>query len=166
MMTNVNYKREVIIYDLIIDGDVVFTGTVDEIAEKLGISSVTVYTRHRKGKHVIQEKRRELRTLTRKSREDKKRRKVWIYQLFKDGELLFTGTREKCADFLGVKIGYLSLYEQRNGIERVKLHMEEVSCDEEPHEDKIEVGEVVSNKEDKERIRKYIKMKAAALCGL
>ena len=69
-------------------------------------------------------------------------------------------------DFLGVKLGYLSLYEQRNGIERVKLHMEEVSCDEEPHEDKIEVGEVVSNKEDKERIRKYITMKAAALCGL
>ena len=165
-MTNVNYKREVIIYDLIIDGNVVFTGTVDEIAEKLGISSVTVYTRHRKGKHVIQEKRRELRTLTRKSREDKKRSKVWIYQLFKDGELLFTGTREKCADFLGVKIGYLSLYEQRNGIERVKLHMEEISCDEEPPEDKIEVTDVVSNKEDKERIRKYITMKAAAVCGL
>ena len=161
-----NYKREVIIYDLIIDGNVVFTGTVDEIAEKLGISSVTVYTRHRKGKQVLQEKRRELRTLTRKQREDKKRRKVWVYQLFKDGELLFTGTREKCADFLGVKIGYLSLYEQRNGIERVKLHMEEVSCDEEPPEDKIEVLEVVSNKEDKERIRKYIKMKTAALCGL
>ena len=161
-----NYKREVIIYDLIIDGNVVFTGTVDEIAEKLGISSVTVYTRHRKGKHVIQEKRRELRTLTRKSREDKKRRKVWVYQLLKDGELLFTGTRQKCADFLGVKLGYLSLYEQRNGIERVKLHMEEVSCDEEPPEDKTEVADVVSNKEDKERIRKYIKMKAAILCGL
>ena len=161
-----NYKREVIIYDLIIDGNVVFTGTADEIAEKLGISTVTVYTRHRKGKHVLQEKRRELRTLTRKQREDKKRRKVWIYQLLKDGEVLFTGTREKCADFLGVKIGYLSLYEQRNGIERVKLHMEEVSCDEEPPEDNIEVLEVVSNKEDKERIRKYIKMKAAALCGL
>lgn len=161
-----NYKREVIIYDLIIDGNVVFTGTADEIAEKLGISTVTVYTRHRKGKHVLQEKRRELRTLTRKSREDKKRRKVWIYQLLKDGELLFTGTREKCAQFLGVKIGYLSLYEQRNGIERVKLHMEEVSCDEESPEDKIEVKDVVSNKEDKERIRKYIKMKAAALCGL
>ena len=161
-----NYKREVIIYDLIIDGNVVFTGTADEIAEKLGISSVTVYTRHRKGKHVIQEKRRELRTLTRKSREDKKRSKVWIYQLFKDGELLFTGTRQKCADFLGVKLGYLSLYEQRNGIERVKLHMEEVSCDEEPHEDNIEVGEVVSNKKDKQRMRKYITMKAAAVCGL
>ena len=161
-----NYKRQVIIYDLIVDGDVVFTGTADEIAEKLGISTVTVYTRHRKGKHILQEKRRELRTLTRKPREDKARRKVWIYQLFKDGELLFTGTREKCADFLGVKIGYLSLYEQRNGIERVKLHMEEVSCDEEPHEDKIEVLEVVSNKEDKERIRKYIKMKVAVLCGL
>ena len=161
-----NYKREVIIYDLIIDGNVVFTGTADEIAEKLGISTVTVYTRHRKGKHILQEKRRELRTLTRKQREDKKRRKVWIYQLLKDGEVLFTGTREKCADFLGVKIGYLSLYEQRNGIERVKLRMEEVSCDEEPPEDNIEVGEVVSNKKDKERIRKYIKMKAAALCGL
>ena len=161
-----NYKRQVIIYDLIIDGKVVFTGTVNEIAEMLGISPVTVYTRHRKGKHVIQEKRRELRTLTRKQREDKKRRKVWIYQLFKDGELLFTGTREKCAEFLGIKIGYLSLYEQRNGIERVKLHMEEVSCDEEPPEDKIEVLEVVSNKEDKERMRKYSTMKAAILCGL
>ena len=161
-----NYKREVIIYDLIVDGNVVFTGTVDEIAEKLGISSVTVYTRQRKGKHVLQEKRRELRTLTRKSREDKKRRKVWVYQLLKDGELLFTGTREKCADFLGIKIGYLSLYEQRNGIERVKLHMEEVSCDEEPPEDKIEVKDVVSNKEDKERFRKYTTMKAAVLCGL
>ena len=161
-----NYKREVIIYDLIVDGNVVFTGTADEIAEKLGISTVTVYTRHRKGKHILQEKRRELRTLTRKQREDKKRRKVWVYQLFKDGELLFTGTREKCADFLGVKIGYLSLYEQRNGIERVKLRMEEVSCDEEPPEDNIEVGEGVSNKKDKERIRKYITMKAAALCGL
>ena len=161
-----NYKREVIIYDLIVDGNVVFTGTADEIAEKLGISTVTVYTRHRKGKHILQEKRRELRTLTRKQREDKKRRKVWIYQLLKDGEVLFTGTREKCADFLGVKIGYLSLYEQRNGIERVKLRMEEVSCDEEPPEDNIEVGEVVSNKKDKERIRKYITMKAAALCGL
>ena len=56
-MTNVNYKREVIIYDLIIDSNVVFTGTVDEIAEKLGISSVTVYTRQRKGMHVLQEKR-------------------------------------------------------------------------------------------------------------
>ena len=36
----------------------------------------------------------------------------------------------------------------------------------EPPEDKIEVGEVVSNKEDKERIRKYSTMKAAVLCGL
>ena len=161
-----NYKRQVIIYDLIIDGNVVFTGTAAEIAEKLGISPVTVYTRHRKGMHVLQEKRREMRTLTRKHREEKERRKVWVYQLFKDGEWLFTGTREKCADFLGVKLGYLSQYEQRNGIERVKLHMEEVSCDEEPPEDKIEVGDVVSNKEDKERMRKYIKMKAAALCGL
>ena len=44
--------------------------------------------------------------------------------------------------------------------------MEEVSCDEEPHEDNVEALEVVSNKEDKERIRKYITMKAAALCGL
>lgn len=165
-MANANYKREVIIYDLIIDGNVVFTGTADEIAEKLGISPVTVYTRHRKGIHVLQEKRRELRTLTRKSREEKERRKVWIYQLFKDGEWLFTGTREKCAQFLGVKLGYLSQYEQRNGIERVKLHMEEVNCDEEPLEDNIEVVDVVSNKEDKERIRKYSTMKAAVLCGL
>ena len=165
-MTNVNYKREVIIYDLIIDGNVVFTGTVNEIAEKLCISPVIVYTRHRKGKHIIQEKRRELRTLTRKPQEEKERRKVWVYQSFKDGEWLFTGTREKCADFLGVKLGYLSQYEQRNGIERVKLHMEEVSCDEEPPESNIEVADVVSNKEDKQRMRKYIKMKAAALCGL
>ena len=57
-----DYKRQVIIYDLIIDGNVVFTGTADEIAEKLGISTATVYTRHRKGKHILQEKRRELRT--------------------------------------------------------------------------------------------------------
>lgn len=54
-----NYKREVIIYDLILDGNVVFTGTVNDIAEKLGISPVTVYTRQRKGMHVLQEKRRE-----------------------------------------------------------------------------------------------------------
>ena len=165
-MGNANYKREVTIYDLIIDGNVVFTGTVNDIAEKLGISPCTVYNRHRKRIHVLQEKRRELRTLTRKPREEKEPRKVWVYQLFKDGEWLFTGTREKCAEFLGVKIGYLSLYEQRNGIKRVKLHMEEASCDEEPHEDKIEVKDVVSNKEDKERIRKYIKIKTAALCGL
>ena len=161
-----NYKRQVIIYDLIIDGNVVFTGTADEIAEKLGISPVTVYTRHRKGIHILQKKRRELRTLTRKHREEKERRKVWVYQLFKDGEWLFTGTREKCAEFLGVRLGYLSQYEQRNGIKRVKLHMEEVSCDEEPSEDNIEVVDVVSDKEDKQRMRKYIKMKAAALCGL
>ena len=165
-MANANYKRQVIIYDLIMDGNVVFTGTADEIAEKLGISPVTVYTRHRKGIHILQEKRREIRTLTRKSREEKERRKVWVYQLFKDGEWLFTGTREKCAQFLGVKLGYLSQYEQRNGIERVKLHMEEVSCDEEPPEDKIEVGEVVSSKEDKQRFRKYSTIKAAVLCGL
>lgn len=43
-MANANYKRQVIIYDLIIDGNVVFTGTVNEIAEMLGISPVTVYT--------------------------------------------------------------------------------------------------------------------------
>ena len=161
-----NYKREVIIYDLIMDGNVIFTGTVNDIAEKLGISPVTVYTRQRKGIHVLQEKRRELRTLTRKSREEKGRRKVLVYQLFKDGEWLFTGTREKCAQFLGVKLGYLSQYEQRNGIERVKLHMEEASCDEEPPEDKIEVADVVSNKKDKERFRKYSTMKAAIVCGL
>lgn len=165
-MGNANYKREVTIYDLILDGNVVFTGTVNDIAEKLGISPSTVYNRHRKGLHVLQEKRRELRMLTRKSREEKERRKVWIYQLFKDGEWLFTGPREKCAEFLGVKLGYLSQYEQRNGIKRVKLHMEEVSCDEEPPEDDIEVADVVSSKEDKQRMRKYIKMKAAALCGL
>lgn len=44
--------------------------------------------------------------------------------------------------------------------------MEEVSCDEEPPEDNIGVADVVSDKEDKQRIRKYITMKAAALCGL
>lgn len=44
--------------------------------------------------------------------------------------------------------------------------MEEVSYDEEPPEDKIEVADVVSDKEDKQRIRKYTTMKAAALCGL
>ena len=159
-----NYKRQVIIYDLIIDGNVVFTGTADEIAEKLGISPVTVYTRHRKGIHILQEKRRGLRTLT--PREEKERRKVWVYQLFKDGEWLFTGTREECAQFLGVKLGYLSQYEQRNGIKRVKLHMEEISCDEEPPEDNIEVGDVVSDKEDKQLMRKYSTMKAAVLCGL
>ena len=78
-----NYKREVIIYDLILDGNVVFTGTVNDIAEKLGISQVTVYTRQRKGLHVLQEKRRELRTLTRKIRQESEPRKIWIYQLFK-----------------------------------------------------------------------------------
>ena len=161
-----NYKREVIIYDLILDGNVVFTGTVNDIAEKLGISPVTVYTRHRKGIHVLQEKRRELRTLTRKHREEKERRKVWVYQLFKCDEWLFTGTRKECAEFLGVRTENLVAYEQKNGIKRVKLHMEEVSYDEEPPEDNIEVGDVVSNKEDKERIRKYTTMKAAALCGL
>lgn len=165
-MGNANYKREVIIYDLIIGGNVVFTGTVTDIAEKLGISPVTVYTRQRKGIHILQEKRRELRTLTRKPREEKERRKVWVYQLFKDGEWLFTGTREECAQFLGVKLGYLSQYEQRNGIKRVKLHMEEISCDEEPPEDNIEVGDVVSDKEDKQLMRKYSTMKAAVLCGL
>ena len=160
-----NYKRQVIIYDLIIDGNVVFTGTVDEIAEKLGISSVTVYTRQLKGKHVLQEKRRELRTLTRKSREEKERRKVWVYQLFKDGEWLFTGTREKCAEFLGVKLGYLSQYEHKNGLRRVKLRMECVNP-EDKEDEPIEIKDVVSNKEDKERIRKYSTMKAAILCGL
>ena len=68
-MTNVNYRKEVIIYDLIIDGTVAFTGTVAEIAEMLGISPVTVHTRHTRGKHVLKEKRRDLRTLTRKTRQ-------------------------------------------------------------------------------------------------
>lgn len=161
-----NYKRQVIIYDLIIGGNVVFTGTADEIAEKLGISPVTVYTRHRKGIHVLQEKRRELRTLTRKLRQGRKPRKIWIYQLFKCDEWLFTGTRKECAEFLGVRMENLVAYEQKNGIRRVKLHTEEVSYDEEPPEDKIEVADIVSNKEDKQRIRKYTTMKAAALCGL
>ena len=108
-----NYKRQVIIYDLIMDGNVVFTGTADEIAGRLGISPVTVYTRHRKGIHVLQEKRRELRTLTRKLRQGRKPRKIWIYQLFKCDEWLFTGTRKECAEFLGVKLGDLSQYEQK-----------------------------------------------------
>ena len=36
-----NYKRQVTIYDLIMDGNVVFTGTADEIATKLGSSQST-----------------------------------------------------------------------------------------------------------------------------
>ena len=44
--------------------------------------------------------------------------------------------------------------------------MEEVSCDEEPPEDNIEVVDVVSDKEDKQRMRKYSTIKAAILCGL
>ena len=86
-MANANYKREVIIYDLILDGNVVFTGTVNDIAEKLGISPVTVYTRQRKGLHVLQEKRRELRMLTRKPREEKERRKVWVLEPFETTQL-------------------------------------------------------------------------------
>ena len=164
-MANANYKREVTIYDLILDGNVVFTGTVNEIAEKLGVSPSTVYTRYRKGKHVLQEKRRELRTLTRKPREEKERRKVWVYQLFKDGEWLFTGTREECAEFLGVKLGYLPQYEYKNGLRRVKLRMECVNS-EDKLDETLEIKDVVSNKEDKERMRKYVTMKAAALCGL
>lgn len=160
-----NYKREVIIYDLIMDGNVVFTGTVNDIAEKLGISPVTVYTRQRKGIHILQEKRRELRTLTRKSREEKERRKVWIYQLFKCDEWLFTGTRKECAEFLGVRMENLVAYEQKNGIRRVKLHMECVNS-EDKLDETLEIKDVVSNKEDKQRKRKYVTMKAAALCGL
>ena len=160
-----NYKRQVIIYDLIIDGNVVFTGTADEIAEKLGISPVTVYTRQRKGIHVLQEKRRELRTLTRKHREEKERRKVWVYQLFKCDEWLFTGTRKECAEFLGVRMENLVAYEQKNGIRRVKLRMECVNS-EDKLDETLEIKDVVSNKEDKERMRKYSTMKAAVLCGL
>lgn len=160
-----NYKRQVIIYDLIIDGNVVFTGTADEIAEKLGISSATVYTRQRKGLHVLQEKRRELRTLTRKLRQESEPRKIWIYQLFKCDEWLFTGTRKECAEFLGVRTENLVAYEQKNGLRRVKLRMECVNS-EDKEDETLEIKDVVSNKEDKERIRKYIKMKAAALCGL
>ncbi len=164
-MANANYKREVIIYDLILDGNVVFTGTVNEIAEKLGISPVTVYTRQRKGMHVLQEKRRELRTLTRKLRQESEPRKIWIYQLFKCDEWLFTGTRKECAEFLGVRMENLVAYEQKNGIRRVKLRMECVNS-EDKLDETLEIKDVVSNKEDKERMRKYIKMKAAALCGL
>lgn len=164
-MANANYKREVIIYDLILDGNVVFTGTVNDIAEKLGISPVTVYTRQRKGMHVLQEKRRELRTLTRKPREGKERRKVWIYQLFKCDEWLFTGTRKECAEFLGVGMGNLVAYEQKNGIRRVKLRMECVNS-EDKLDETLEIKDVVSDKEGKQRKRKYITMKAAALCGL
>lgn len=164
-MANANYKREVIIYDLILDGNVVFTGTVNDIAEKLGISPVTVYTRQRKGIHVLQEKRRELRTLTRKIRQESEPRKIWIYQLFKCDEWLFTGTRKECAEFLGVRMENLVAYEQKNGIRRVKLRMECVNS-EDKLDETLEIKDVVSNKEDKERMRKYIKMKAAALCGL
>lgn len=160
-----NYKRQVIIYDLIIDGNVVFTGTVNEIAEKLGVSPVTVYTRHRKGIHILQEKRREIRTLTRKSREEKERRKVWVYQLFKCDEWLFTGTRKECAEFLGVRTENLGAYEQKNGLRRVKLRMECVNS-EDKEDEILEIKDVVSNKEDKERIRKYITMKVVAVCGL
>ena len=160
-----NYKREVIIYDLIMDGNVVFTGTVNDIAEKLGISPCTVYARHRKGLHVLQEKRRELRTLTRKSREEKERRKVWVYQLFKCDEWLFTGTRKECAEFLGVRMENLVAYEQKNGLRRVKLRMECVNS-EDKEDETLEIKDVVSNKKDKQRKRKYITMKAAALCGL
>lgn len=160
-----NYKRQVIIYDLIIDGNVIFTGTADEIATKLGISPVTVYNRHRRGLHTIQEKRRELRTLTRKVRQENEQRKIWIYQLFKCDEWLFTGTRKECAEFLGVRMENLVAYEQKNGIRRVKLRMECVNS-EDKLDETLEIKDVVSNKEDKERMRKYIKMKAAALCGL
>lgn len=164
-MGNANYKREVIIYDLILDGNVVFTGTVNDIAEKLGISPSTVYKRHRKGLYVLQEKRRELRTLTRKLRQESEPRKIWIYQLFKCDEWLFTGTRKECAEFLGVRMENLVAYEQKNGIRRVKLRMECVNS-EDKLDETLEIKDVVSNKEDKERMRKYIKMKAAALCGL
>lgn len=164
-MGNANYKREVIIYDLILDGNVVFTGTVNDIAEKLGISPVTVYTRQRKCMHVLQEKRRELRTLTRKSREEKERRKVWVYQLFKCDEWLFTGTRKECAEFLGVRTENLVAYEQKNGFRRVKLRMECVNS-EDKLDETLEIKDVVSNKEDKERMHKYVTIKAAVLCGL
>ena len=164
-MANANYKREVIIYDLILDGNVVFTGTVNDIAEKLGISPCTVYNRHRKGMHVLQEKRRELRTLTRNLRQESEPRKIWIYQLFKCDEWLFTGTRKECAEFLGVRMENLVAYEQKNGIRRVKLRMECVNS-EDKLDETLEIKDVVSNKEDKQRMRKYIKMKAAALCGL
>lgn len=160
-----NYKREVIIYDLILDGNVVFTGTVNDIAEKLGISQVTVYTRQRKGLHVLQEKRRELRTLTRKIRQESEPRKIWIYQLFKGDEWLFTGTRKECAEFLGVRMENLVAYEQKNGIRRVKLRMECVNS-EDKLDETLEIKDVVSNKEDKQRMRKYTTMKAAAVCGL
>lgn len=164
-MANANYKREVIIYDLILDGNVVFTGTVNDIAEKLGISPCTVYTRQRKGIHVLQEKRRELRTLTRKLRQESEPRKIWIYQLFKCDEWLFTGTRKECAEFLGVRTENLVAYEQKNGLRRVKLRMECVNS-EDKLDETLEIKDVVSNKEDKQRMRKYITMKAAALCGL
>lgn len=160
-----NYKREVIIYDLIIDGNVVFTGTADEIATKLGISPVTVYNRHRRGLHIIQEKRREMRTLTRKVRKESEQRKIWVYQLFKGDEWLFTGTLKECAEFLGVRKKDLVAYEQKNGIRRVKLRLECVNS-EDKEDEPIEIKDVVSDKKDKERFRKYTTMKAAVLCGL
>ena len=161
-MTNVNYRKEVIIYDLIIDGNVAFTGTVDEIAEMLGISPITVHTRHTRGKHVLKEKRRELRTLTRKTRQKSESRKIWIYQLFKGDEWIFTGTREECSEYLGVEMSCLLEYERKNGLRRVKLRMERVDSDDKP----LVIKDVVSGKEDKRRISKYSTMKAAVLCGL
>lgn len=161
-MTNANYRKEVIIYDLIIDGNVVFTGTVNDIAEMLGISPVTVHTRHTRGKHVLKENRRELRTLTRKTRQKSESRKIWIYQLFEGDEWLFTGTREECAEFLGVEMSCLLEYERKNGLRRVKLRMECVDPEDKP----LVIKDVVSNKEDKERLRKYSTMKAAVLCGV
>ena len=160
-----NYKRQVTIYDLIMDGNVVFTGTADEIATKLGISPVTLYTRHRKGLHVLQEKRKELRTLTRKPRQKSEQRKIWIYQLFKGDEWLFTGTRNECAEYLGVRKENLVAYEQKNGLRRVKLRMECVNP-EDKDDEPIEIKDVVSDKKDKERFRKYSTIKAAILCGL
>lgn len=115
--------------------------------------------------HVLQEKRRELRTLTRKIRQESDPRKIWIYQLFKCDEWLFTGTRKECAEFLGVRMENLVAYEQKNGIRRVKLRMECVNS-EDKLDETLEIKDVVSNKEDKERMRKYVTMKAAALCGL
>lgn len=161
-MANANYRKEIIIYDLIIDGNVVLTGTVNEIAEMLGISPVTVHTRHTRGKHVLKEKRRELRTLTRKTRQKSKSRKIWIYQLFKGDEWLFTGTREECSEYLGVETSCLLAYERKNGLRRVKLRMECVDPEDKP----LVIKDVVSNKEDKERLRKYSTMKAAVLCGV
>ena len=113
----------------------------------------------------LQEKRKEFRTLTRKTRQKSEQRKIWIYQLFKGDEWLFTGTREECAEFSGVRKENLVEYDQKNVLRRIKLRMECVNSEDKEYEP-LEIKDVVSNKKDKELFRKYSTMKAAILCGL